>query len=129
MRHLSSIAVSAAFLVIACGSDDASSSGATSGGTASGQRPVTAFNGVSYGATCGSDAECGGAVDSCCTGGKCSAQGWCSPSCKDDKSCPAGFFCIDHSGTRCFYGCTDDRDCPTGFICEDKSDHKTCRFK
>ena len=116
--------------VAACGSDDAGP-GTSTGGTpgAPGSRPVVSSNGVSYGSTCTSDAECGGAADSCCTGGKCSAAGWCSPRCKDDRECPAGYFCIDHSGTRCFVGCTSDRDCPTGFECEDKSGHKTCRSK
>ena len=91
--------------------------------------PVAELNGVPFGATCSSDSECGGAADSCCTGGKCSAAGWCSPKCQSDKDCPGGFFCIDHDGTRCFSACADDRDCPTDFICEDKNDHLTCRFK
>jgi hypothetical protein len=94
-----------------------------------GSRPVTDFNGVPYGATCGDDADCGGADDSCCTGGKCSAEGWCSPQCTTDNDCPESFFCISHSGTRCFPGCSDDRDCPDGFVCEDKDDHLTCRAK
>lgn len=127
MRELAcSVVFFLAVMLAACGSDGTSG---TSGSPLAGQRPVTASAGTSYGATCASDAECGGVADSCCTGGKCSAQGWCSPTCKDDRACPAGFFCIDHSGSRCFYGCTDDRDCPTGFICEEKSGHKTCRFK
>ncbi|MEJ7731389.1 MAG: hypothetical protein WKG00_19505 [Polyangiaceae bacterium] len=105
----------------ACGDDE------PSGGD--GSRPVTEFNGVPYGATCANDADCGGAADSCCTGGKCSAEGWCSPHCASDNDCPESFFCIDHSGTRCFSACSDDRDCPTGFICEEKSGHRTCRYK
>jgi hypothetical protein len=94
-----------------------------------GSRPVTNFNGVPFGAMCASDADCGGAVDSCCKGGKCSSAGWCSPRCTSDKDCPTDFFCIDHDGTRCFSACADDRDCPAGFLCEDKSGHLTCRFK
>lgn len=103
-----------------CGSD---------GGSTNGERPVTEFNGVPYGETCAGDADCGGEPDSCCMGGKCSAAGWCSPTCKSDQACPEGFFCIDHSGSRCFSACADDCDCPTGFICEEKSGHQTCRFK
>ena len=110
--------------VTACGSDTPSN-----GTAAAGQRPVTTANGVPYGATCANDAQCGGAADSCCTGGKCSAAGWCSPRCASDRDCPSGFFCIDHSGTRCFSACTDDRGCPDGFVCEDKSGHRTCRAK
>jgi hypothetical protein len=109
-----------ASLLVACGDDGASGSG---------ERPVTELDGVPYGAECSGDAECGGDKDSCCTGGKCSPDGWCSPECETDNDCPDGFFCISHSGTRCFVGCEDDRDCPDGFICEDKDDRLTCRFK
>jgi hypothetical protein len=115
------VVVFAATIVIGCGE---SSDG--SGGIA---RPVTTFNGVPYGATCDGDASCGGQQDSCCLNGKCSAEGWCSPRCESDQDCPDGFYCIDHSGTRCFSACEDDRDCPTDFICEEKSGHRTCRFK
>ncbi|MFO0617627.1 MAG: hypothetical protein U0414_33845 [Polyangiaceae bacterium] len=94
-----------------------------------GARPIVDFNGVPYGDVCASDADCGGLKDSCCTGGKCSKDGWCSPKCKSDQDCPEGYFCIDHDGTRCFAGCADDRDCPIGWICEAKSGHNTCRFK
>jgi hypothetical protein len=104
----------------ACGSDE---------GDGGGGRPVTEFDGVPYAAICDSDDDCGGQSDSCCTGGKCSAEGWCSPRCNSDQDCPEGFFCIDHSGTRCFSACSDDRDCPTDFVCEDKSGHRTCRHK
>jgi hypothetical protein len=100
-----------------------------SGTSSAGERPVTDFNGVPYASTCESDQDCGGAVDSCCSGGKCSPDGWCSPRCDTDNDCPDGFYCIDHDGTRCFSACEDDRDCPTDFICEDKSGHKTCRYK
>jgi hypothetical protein len=103
---------------LGCG-DDASS----------GDRPVTELDGVPYSATCDSDADCGGETDSCCSGGKCSDEGWCSPRCESDNECHEGFFCIDHSGSRCFSACEDDRDCPLDFICEDKSGHRTCRFK
>jgi hypothetical protein len=109
-------------LVLASGCGD-------SGTAADGERPVTELDGVPYGATCDIDADCGGGADSCCTGGKCSPDGWCSPRCTTDNDCPDGFYCIDHSGTRCFSACVDDRDCPTEFICEDKSGHKTCRYK
>jgi Cys-rich repeat protein len=104
--------------VVGCGDDETSNDGA---------RPVTEFNGVPYGATCADDTDCGGEEGSCCTGGKCSAEGWCSPECTTDNDCPSGFFCISHSGTRCFSGCADDRDCPDGFICEDKDNRLTCR--
>ena len=88
-----------------------------------------AREGVVFRQLCASDVDCGGLKDSCCTGGKCSKDGWCSPKCKSDQDCPEGYFCIDHDGTRCFAACIDDRDCPTGWICEQKSDHFTCRFK
>ena len=94
-----------------------------------GARPVTQFDGVPYGDTCTTDAACGGEANSCCTGGKCSPEGWCSPICTTDDECPDGFFCISHDGTRCFWGCVDDLDCPTNFICEDKDGHRTCRYK
>lgn len=113
-------------MIAGCGSDGSTS---TTGGSVNGERPVAELNGVPFGATCSGDSECGGAADSCCTGGKCSAAGWCSPKCQSDKDCPGGFFCIDHDGSRCFSACADDRDCPTDFICEDKNDHLTCRFK
>jgi hypothetical protein len=106
-------------MAVACGSDSDSD----------GSRPVTDFNGVPFGSTCGSDADCGGQKDSCCTGGKCSAEGWCSPKCVSDQDCPEGFYCIDHDGSRCFAACADDRDCPTDFICEEKNNHLTCRYK
>ena len=106
------------WVVFSCGDD----------GNAVG-RPVEEHDGVLFGASCEVDDDCGGASDSCCTGGKCSPQGWCSPRCESDRDCPATFFCIDHSGTRCFSACDDDRDCPAGFICEEKSGHKTCRYK
>jgi hypothetical protein len=99
------------------------------GNGTSAERPVTDLGGIPFGATCASDTDCGGEVDSCCTGGKCSAAGWCSPKCASDQDCPEGFFCIDHEGARCFSACTNDRDCPANFICEDKSGHLTCRFK
>jgi hypothetical protein len=53
-----------------------------------GSRPVTDFNGVPYAATCSGDDDCGGEEDSCCTGGKCSEDGWCSPRCQSDQECP-----------------------------------------
>jgi hypothetical protein len=99
------------------------------GTLAEGERPITEFEGVPYAATCDGDQDCGGEEDSCCTDGKCSPDGWCSPRCESDQECPEGFFCIDHSGSRCFSGCEDDRDCPASFICEEKSGHKTCRYK
>ncbi|MEO7596697.1 MAG: hypothetical protein ABI134_36160 [Byssovorax sp.] len=129
MRKLFAIAVlmiAGCGMVAGCGSDGSTS---TTGGSVNGERPVAELNGVPFGATCSSDSECGGAADSCCTGGKCSAAGWCSPKCQTDKDCPGGFFCIDHDGSRCFSACADDRDCPTDFICEDKNEHLTCRFK
>jgi len=106
-------------LVAAC--DDTSSQ--------TGTRPITDLNGVPYGDACATDDDCGGLKDSCCTGGKCSKEGWCSPKCASDQDCPEGFFCIDHDGSRCFAQCADDRDCPTGWICEEKNNHLTCRFK
>lgn len=121
--------VLAVLMIAGCGSDSATGTTATTGGSVDGARPVTDFNGVPFGATCSGDSECGGQADSCCTGGKCSAEGWCSPKCQTDKECPVGFFCVDHDGTRCFSECADDRDCPTSFICEEKSGHLTCRFK
>ncbi|UQA62200.1 hypothetical protein [Polyangium aurulentum] len=118
MRHLAaSILLAAIATVAACGDDR------------NADRPVTDLNGVPYGATCNGEGDCGGGTDSCCIGGKCSADGWCSPKCASDQDCPEGFFCIDHSGTRCFAACSDDRDCPIDWICEDKSGHKTCRYK
>lgn len=99
------------------------------GDDAGADRPITELNGVAYGATCRESEDCGGEPDSCCTGGKCSPEGWCSPRCSSDRDCPSGFFCIDHSGSRCFNVCTDDRGCPVGFVCEEKSGHKTCRYK
>jgi hypothetical protein len=117
----------AAWLVFALGSVALACS--SDGTVADGSRPIAQFNGVPYGSKCANDSACGGQADSCCLGGKCSAEGWCSPRCKTDKECPSGFFCIDHSGTRCFSACTDDRGCPSGFVCEEKSGHNTCRFK
>jgi hypothetical protein len=117
------LGVLALLMVAGCGS-----SGST-GGSSNGERPVTEFNGVPFGATCADDADCGGAADSCCKGGKCSPDGWCSPKCASDQDCPDGFFCIDRDGKRCFSECADDRDCPTSFICEDKDGHLTCRYK
>ena len=114
------VACSLVAMLIACGDDTAAGSG---------ERPVAEFEGVPYGAECSGDAECGGEKNSCCDGGKCSPDGWCSPECKTDNDCPEGFFCISHSGTRCFVGCADDRDCPDGFICEDKDNQLTCRYK
>ena len=108
-------------LAAACGSDR--------GGGSDGSRPVNIFNGVPFGATCESDADCGGQKDACCTGGKCGAEGWCSPKCASDQDCPGGFFCVDHDGARCFAACVNDSDCPVDFICEEKSNHLTCRFK
>lgn len=125
-KIISSICGAIVVGLVACGSDGNPNG---IGVNTTGARPVTLFNGVPYGATCANNAACGGQTDSCCLGGKCSAEGWCSPRCTSDKDCPAAFFCIDHSGTRCFSSCIDDRECPTGFICEDKSGHKTCRFK
>jgi hypothetical protein len=113
--------VVAVLVVVGCGSG-------SSGGISS-ERPVTELNGIPFGARCGSDADCGGVKDSCCTGGKCSDAGWCSPKCTSDQECPDGFYCVDHDGTRCFSACADDRDCPINFICEDKSGHLTCRYK
>ena len=110
------IALYAAMLALASCNDD-------------GERPVTTVNGVPYGATCAGDADCGGQANSCCLAGKCSDEGWCSPECATDNDCPDGFFCISHSGTRCFSACDDDRDCPADFICEDKDGHTTCRAK
>lgn len=104
-------------VAIGCGDDDSAG------------RPTEEQGGVLFGAACAEDDDCGGKADSCCTGGKCSPQGWCSTRCETDRDCPSGFFCIDHSGTRCFSACDDDRDCPAGFVCEDKNDHKTCRYK
>ena len=112
----------AIMMFVACGDDVEKGSG-------DGARPVRQFNGVPFGATCDDDADCGGQADSCCTGGKCSAEGWCSPTCASDQDCPETFFCIDRDGKRCFNVCADDRDCPTDFICEDKDGHLTCRFK
>jgi hypothetical protein len=106
-------------LVVSCGTDG--------GGT--GERPNMVLNGIPFGATCASDADCGGAADSCCKGGKCSAAGWCSPKCASDQNCPQGFFCISDEGSRCFLACADDRDCPFGFLCESKDNHLTCRSK
>jgi hypothetical protein len=111
-------------VVTGCGSD-----GSSGGSSSNGERVVTTFNDIPYGAICGSDAACGGEPDSCCTGGKCSPAGWCSPKCASDQDCPEGFYCVDHDGTRCFSACADDRDCPAGFICEEKDQHLTCRFK
>src|SRR5438045_3099465 len=107
-------------VAVSCGSD-------TTGGT--GARPNIPFNGVTFGANCATDADCGGVAGSCCTGGKCSAAGWCSPQCASDKDCPEGFFCISDNGNRCFVACVDDRDCPFGFLCENKDNHFTCRAK
>src|SRR3989442_848478 len=91
----------AVLMIAGCGGDGSTSST----GSNNGERPVADFNGVPYGATCSSDTDCGGQTDSCCTGGKCSAAGWCSPKCQSDKDCPNGFFCVDHDGTRCFSAC------------------------
>jgi hypothetical protein len=90
---------------------------------------VATSNGVPYGATCQSDAQCGGGKDSCCSGGTCSAAGWCSPLCTDDRDCPTGFLCINENGRRCFFGCTDDRNCPTDFLCREKDQKKGCFFE
>lgn len=114
----------AVLMFVGCGGG-----GSSSGGSIDGARPVTDFEGVPFGATCGSDADCGGQADSCCTGAECSMAGWCSPKCQSDQDCPDGFYCIDHAGTRCFSACADDRECPTGFVCEEKSGHLTCRYK
>ena len=115
MRLVTSMVLCA--LALSCGDDS------------DGDRPVTLYDGVPYGAPCNDSEDCGGEPESCCTGGKCSPQGWCSPQCTSDRDCPDGFFCIDHSGGRCFNACSDDRDCPTDFICELKDGHKTCRYK
>jgi hypothetical protein len=116
-----------AFTIVAACFGGCSDDNGTS--TSGGSRPVTMFNGVPFGATCNDDGDCGGQKDSCCTGGKCSPEGWCSPTCASDQDCPEGFFCIDRDGKRCFSICSDDRDCPTNFICEDKDQHLTCRYK
>jgi len=114
MKHLIWMAASA--LLVACGGSE-------------GSRPIVEQDGIPFAATCGGDSDCGGQADSCCIGGKCSPDGWCSPKCSSDHDCPIGFYCIDHSGTRCFSSCEDDRDCPINFVCEEKSGHKTCRYK
>jgi hypothetical protein len=115
MRYVATLAIIMGLYVFGCSND--------------GERPVSDFNGVSFGAICKSDGDCGGTQNSCCTGGKCSPDGWCSPPCATDQDCPADFFCINRDGQRCFYACADDRDCPTDFICEDKDGHRTCRYK
>ena len=121
MRHISGWFVvfsGLGLLAVSCGSD---------GGAA--PRPNMVFNGIPFGAACATDTDCGGVAGSCCTGGKCSAAGWCSPKCTSDQECPEGFFCIHDNGDRCFVMCADDRDCPVGFLCEAKDNHLTCRAK
>ena len=78
-------------MIVGCGADGSTS---TPGKSVNGERPVTDFNGVPFGATCSGDSDCGGQVDSCCPGGKCSAAGWCSPKRQSDEDCSSGFFCI-----------------------------------
>ena len=108
-------------LLAACGDDDDGFI----------ERPDVVEGGITYGATCAEDDECGDVAlgAECCTGGKCSPDGWCSPRCESDQDCPEGFYCIDHDGTRCFVECADDRDCPLDWTCEEKNDRFTCRYK
>lgn len=91
-------------------------------------RFTSKLGGVEYGAKCGSDGDCGGVPDSCCNDAVCSPEGWCSPTCASDASCPNGFFCVAFAGSRCFAGCSTDADCPTGFVCDQVNGIFACRY-
>ena len=74
------------------------------------------------GGACDADHHCQGR----CVGGKHYPGGMCTFSCRDDRDCPGGTFCVADHGGICALACGHPRDCaPLGppYTCNSHSRH------
>lgn len=80
------------------------------------------------GIACASDADCGGAADSCALmlpaagGGEVAAPGgYCTIACEIDLDCGAGGVCVvTRVGGRCFDPCAMASECREGYVCGER---------
>lgn len=54
-----------------------------------------------------------------CLSGDDFPRGTCSVSCRDDRDCPGGTYCVDEAGGTCLLACGAHADCRPGYVCDD----------